>query len=54
MSRRNFYTVFLRKKGIYVVDLRNRMPKLTQEFCDRYWIGGHLNAMGYLFKPDTL
>ena len=32
----------------YVIDLREYGPVYDQKFYDHFWIGGHLNAQGYL------
>lgn len=34
-------------KNVYVIDLYKYAPIYDAEFQDRYYVGGHLNAMGY-------
>lgn len=36
----------------YVIDIRKYVPELSDDFCNRYWIGGHLNAMGYIVTAE--
>lgn len=32
----------------YIIDLREYVPVNDEEFCRRFYLGGHLNAAGYL------
>lgn len=34
-------------ENCYVIDLYNEAPEYNQEFKEKYFIGGHMNAMGY-------
>lgn len=37
-------------KNCYVIDLHKYAPSYDKEFHDRYFCGGHMNAMGYLIS----
>ncbi len=38
----------------YVVDLREYAPVNDEEFCRRFYLGGHLNAAGYLLYAKLI
>ncbi len=41
-------------KNVYVLDLRKYAPVYDEKFQERYFLGGHLNAMGYKFTADMV
>ena len=38
----------------YVIDLREYGPVYDDKFYDHFWIGGHLNAQGYLLTARMI
>ena len=40
--------------NVYVLDFRKYAPLYTQEFKKRYYLNGHMNAMGYKLTADMV
>lgn len=38
----------------YVIDLRKYGPVYDEEFCKRFFLGGHMNAAGYVFTAKMM
>lgn len=41
-------------ENTYVIDLRKYAPEYDDEFKRRFYLGGHLNAAGYLFTAQMM
>jgi hypothetical protein len=39
---------------MYVVDLRKYAPIYTKKFREKYFLGGHMNALGYKLTADMV
>ena len=39
---------------VYVIDLRKYGPVYNKRFLEKYFLGGHMNAMGYKFTSDMI
>ena len=38
----------------YVIDLKKYMPEMDSEFREKFYLGGHLNVMGYKLFADII
>ncbi len=48
------YDFAARDKNTYVIDLRKYAPVYDEEFHRHFYLGGHLNASGYLFTAQMM
>ncbi len=48
------YEIAARYKNTYVIDLYNYMPVNAGEYMELFYLGGHLNPMGYIFTAKVI
>ena len=49
-----FYRIAEMFNNIYILDLRKYAPEYDEEFHHNFFLGGHLNPMGYIYTAEAV